>query len=65
MLTSALGYIAMWCLGYWAAHIRLTSRRAQALRQLRTAKDILAVTEAVVQAERAVPTGRSKVGDDN
>ena len=63
--TVAFAYLVMFGLGYWAAHIRLTSLRVQALRQLESAKDILAVTEAVVQAERATPTDRSKVSEDD
>lgn len=47
-----LGYTAMWLLGYWAAHIRLTGQRNKVLMILTEARDILAHLES----------DRSKVG---
>jgi hypothetical protein len=49
-----------WVLGYWAAHIRLTTERIRVLKLMKEAMDLLDMAKALDPLDKLKPTDRSK-----
>jgi hypothetical protein len=49
-----------WVLGYWAAHIRLTTERIRVLKLMKEARHLLDIAKALALFDKLKPTDRSK-----